>query len=94
MARVITDMELWVSVRIGVHSVPLHVAIQHSQWDVARILLTRAPLGMVQDSDGRTAWDLPNSPISCGAEIADDPSPVFDIAAASHLQLDRSSQTG
>lgn len=42
---------------------PLHVAIQHGRWDVARLLLKKDRQGMTQDPDGRTAWDLPNSPI-------------------------------
>ena len=42
---------------------PLHVAVQHGRWDVARLILTKDRQGMAQDPDGRTAWDLPNSPV-------------------------------
>ena len=42
---------------------PLHVAVQHDRWDVARLILTKDRHGMAQDPDGRTAWDLQNSPV-------------------------------
>lgn len=42
---------------------PLLVAVQHSHWNVVRRILKKDRQGMTQDPDGRTACDLPNSPI-------------------------------